>query len=497
MNFHHGIKVTEPISGARTLAAVATAVVGIVATAGDAQADVKATLETGVVPDDNALTFTAAKAGKLGNTITLALVDPAANDAALQVSVAGDAITVSLATGGDGSITTTAAQLVTAIEASAAADALVAVADTGTSDGSGVVTALPATALSGGVDEPFPLNRPALVTDIRDAIGKAGDDGTLKPTLEAIADQATPILVVVRVEEGADDAATATNVIGGVTDGQFTGVEALLAAEAEVGVRPRILGAPGLDSQAVVEAMVVAARKLRGFVYAAAKGEDTAAALLYRKNFAARELMLIWPDFSTGGAFPGDAVARALGLRAAIDESVGWHKTLSMVPVAGVTGLTKDVHFDLQDSSTTAGVLNAGEVTTMVRLNGYRFFGNRTCADEPAWAFESRVRTAQALQDTIAGGLAWAIDKPLTPGLVRDIIETINAEFRRLVAEGRLIGAEVLPLDIELNSESYLASGKLAIDYEFTDAAPLENLNLSQRVTDRFYADFSQQIANG
>lgn len=497
MNFHHGIKVTEPISGARTLAAVATAVIGIVATAGEAQPEVKASLETGVIADNNALTFTAVKSGRLGNAISVALVDPEADDAALQVSVAGDEITVSLATGGDGAITTTAAQLIGAIEANAAADALIAVANTGASDGSGEVDALPATALAGGVDEPFPLNRPTLVTDIRDAIGKAGDDGTLKPTLQAIADQATPIVVVVRVEEGADDAATATNVIGGVTNGQFTGIEALLAAEAEVGVRPRILGAPGLDSQAVVEAMVVAAKKLRGFVYAAAIGADTAEALVYRQNFAAREVMLVWPDFATSGAFRGDAVARALGIRAQIDENTGWHKTLSNVAVAGVTGLTKDVHFDLQDASTTAGVLNAGDITTMVRLNGYRFWGNRTCSDDPVWAFESRVRTAQALQDTIASGLAWAVDKPLTPGLVRDIVETINTEFRRLVAEGRLIGAEVLPLDTELNTQSYLASGKLAIDYEFTDAAPLENLNLSQRVTDRFYADFSQQIANG
>jgi phage tail sheath protein FI len=350
------------------------------------------------------------------------------------------------------------------------------------------------------IDAAFPLDRPVLVTDIRAAIDAAGAEGTLKPALEAIADQVTPVLVIVRVAEGEGDdpeeiaADQDLKVIGDIVDGQGTGIQALLAAESEVGVRPRILGVPGLDSQAVVNELVIAAQHLRGFVYAAATGADTAAAILYRAEFSARELMLIWPDFSTGGIFPGDAVARAMGLRARIDEQVGWHKTLSNVAVNGVTGLTRDIAFDLQDESTTVGALNTKAITTMVRLNGHRFWGNRTCSEDAIWAFESRVRTAQALQDTIAGGLAWAIDKPLTPQLARDVVETINAEFRLLKAQGRIIGGEVLPIDTDLNTAAHLASGRLALDYEFTDTAPLEGLTLNQRVTDRFYASFAEQL---
>ena len=52
-------------------------------------------------------------------------------------------------------------------------------------------------------------------------------------------------------------------------------------------------------------------------------------------------------------------MARALGLRAKIDEEVGWHKSLSNYEVNGVTGISKDVYWDLQDPSTDAGVLNA------------------------------------------------------------------------------------------------------------------------------------------
>jgi phage tail sheath protein FI len=90
----------------------------------------------------------------------------------------------------------------------------------------------------------FPLDRPVLVTDIETAIGKAGLAGTLARSLRAIADQTRPVLVVVRVAEGADDA-TASNVIGTTTaEGTKTGMQALLAAQAQLGVK--ILARPAL-----------------------------------------------------------------------------------------------------------------------------------------------------------------------------------------------------------------------------------------------------------
>ncbi|WP_277981514.1 phage tail sheath subtilisin-like domain-containing protein [Sphingomonas phyllosphaerae] len=73
--------------------------------------------------------------------------------------------------------------------------------------------------------------------------------------------------------------------------------------------------------------------------------------------------MLVYPDFLAfdsvaGTSAPSAAVARALGLRARIDQEIGWHKTLSTVPVQGVLGLTKDVGFDVQDPGCEAALLN-------------------------------------------------------------------------------------------------------------------------------------------
>lgn len=341
------------------------------------------------------------------------------------------------------------------------------------------------------LDAAFPLDRPQLITDLRSAIAAAGTGGTLAQALGTIADQGSPIVVVVRVAPGADEDATDAAVIGHMVDGRYTGLQALLAAEADLGVRPRILGAPGLDTQAVTEALAIAARKLRAFAYAGCRGCTTVAeAVTYRAEFSARELMLIWPD-ATG--WDGQAIATALGLRAMIDERVGWHKSLSNVAIAGVTGMTRDVHFDIRDPSTDAGVLNQAPVTTLVRMNGYRFWGNRTTSDEPAFAFEPVVRTAQALQDLLAEVEAPFIDLPITVALVRDLVEAGNALLRRLVREDRLVGGTIT-FDGVANPAEALAGGRLVLDADYTAPAPLEGLVTNLRVTSAYYAGFGDAL---
>lgn len=349
----------------------------------------------------------------------------------------------------------------------------------------------------------FPLDTPVKVTVLRDAIAAAGATGTLRATLEAIADQVRTSVVVVRVAPGADADATEAAVIGADVNGVKTGLQALLAAEAQIGVRPRIIGAPGLDTEDVAEALADVAKRLRAMAYAAAIGVDRQQVAAYRENFDQRELMLIWPDFTAplglkGADVPSFAVARALGLRAAIDQTQGWHKTLSNVPVAGVDGLTKDVQFDIQDPDCDANILNAAQVTTIVRLAGeLRFWGNRTCADPAsAFTFESATRTAQILADSIVAGMLWAMDKPLTPSLAKDIVEEINAKFRELKREGKILGA-VAEFRADKNPVDTLKQGKLLISYRYTPVPPLEHLAFEQEISDEFFADFAALVANG
>lgn len=345
----------------------------------------------------------------------------------------------------------------------------------------------------------LPLNTPVLATDIKTALDKAGTKGTLARSLQAIADQTNAVTVIVRVDTKETEAEQTSAMIGGYENGRYTGMKALLAAEQHLKVRPRILGIPGLDSAPVAAGLVSIAQQLRAFAYLSAYGCETKEeAAAYRESISAREAMLLWPDFlgwdtvaSESTTF--DATARALGLRAKIDNDLGWQKTLSNIPVNGVTGISKDVFWQLQSMETDAGYLNQNDITTLVQSDGFRFWGSRTCSNDPLFAFENYTRTAQVLADTMAEGHMWAVDKPLHPSLARDIVEGINAKFRDLKGQGYIIDGSCW-FDPSVNSKESLKSGRLMLDYDFTPVPPLEDLTLHQRITDRYLADFASRM---
>ncbi|MCG9011165.1 phage tail sheath protein [Laribacter hongkongensis] len=345
----------------------------------------------------------------------------------------------------------------------------------------------------------FPLDKPVLITDIDAAIGKAGNKDTLAASLDAIADQCKPVVVVVRVAKGESDEATTSNLIGTTTaQGRLTGMKALLTANNTLKVKPRILGVPGLDSLPVATELAAIARQLRGFAYLSAyECDNKEAAVAYRENFSQREAMVMWPDFIswdtvTNKEATAFATARALGLRAKIDQDTGWHKTLSNVGVNGVLGMSHDVTWDLQNPNTDAGYLNQNDITTLVQNSGYRFWGSRTCSDDPLFQFENYTRTAQIISDTMAEAHMWAVDKPLHPTLARDIVEGLLAKGREWVNAGYLMGFNAW-IDDAANSKDTLKAGQLTIDYDYTPVPPLEDLTFRQRITDRYLMNFAGQ----
>ncbi|EDU1410901.1 phage tail sheath protein [Salmonella enterica] len=319
----------------------------------------------------------------------------------------------------------------------------------------------------------FPTDKPVLLTDVQGKLGKAGNKGTLAPALQAIADQSNPVVVVVRVDEATASSGTTTEA--------------------------NIIGVPGLDSQAVTNELVITAQKLRAFAYAHANAKTKEEAVTYRGSFGQRELMLFWPDFTgwdatTQKATDASTVARALGLRAKIDNDIGWHKTISNVPVNGVNGLSASVYWDLQQTDTDADYLNENCVTTMIRKNGFRFWGSRTCSADPLFPFENYTRTAQILADTIAEAHMWSVDGPLNPQLAKDIVEGVRAKFRQLKTLGYLIDGDCW-YDDSVNTADTLKTGQLFIDYDYTPVPPLENLLFRQRITDRHLVNFGQKLA--
>lgn len=345
----------------------------------------------------------------------------------------------------------------------------------------------------------FPLDTAVTITRISSVLGKAGTTGTLYKTLKAISDQCSPKVVVVRVADAAnitpDEGETAPTqdqlVIGGTNaDGQFTGMYAFLSADD----RPRNLACPGLDTQPVAESLIVIAKKIRAFCYCSASGcASVADALTYQQNFADREIMIFWPEFVSYNTATGEnetvpVGAHAVGLRALIDSTTGWHKTISNVPLSNIAGMSYSVYWALQADDSDADTLNEGCVTTCIKNDGYRFWGNRTC-DKETFIFESYTRTAQILADTIAQAQFSTIDTPMTPTIAKGIVDSINQKLSSLVTAGYLLGGNCW-YETADNTSSTLKNGQLTIRYDFTPVPPLEDEELIQTFTDDYFSVF-------
>lgn len=130
----------------------------------------------------------------------------------------------------------------------------------------------------------YPADTPVLLTGIsKDNLDKAGTQGTLKTSLQTIRDITNPTVVVMRV-----------------TDADNVDVlDELLACQSRLGVMPKILGAPEIDTPKLVRKLVSIAKRRRGSVYASPRKEDgtlitdKTAIVAYRDTFGDRELNLI------------------------------------------------------------------------------------------------------------------------------------------------------------------------------------------------------------
>jgi hypothetical protein len=498
--FLHGVEVIEIDTGPRPVRTVRSGVIGIVGTAPNAAGATAATLTTGRAAANTALAFTAANAGAAGNQISVNLVDPGAADTTLSVSVSGNAITVTLGTDAQGAITSTAGDVATAVSGDTDAAALVSVTNAADSDGTGTVKPTGAALfLTGGEDEPFPLNTPRLVAGSRGEAAKLGTTGTLPNAMDGIFDQIGAVVIVVRVEEGADEQATIANVVGGVNagDGSFEGVHALLGAESAVGFAPRILCAPGYTHQrdgaanAVVAELIGIAERLRAVIIADGPNTTDEAAIEYREDWGSDRVFVVdpWVKVFRGGVTTLEpASPRVAGLIAKSDNDRGFWWSPSNQAINGIVGTARDVDFKLGDANSRANLLNEQEVATIIRQDGFRLWGNRSTAADPKWAFLSVRRTADIINESLQRAHLWAVDRNITKTYVEDVVEGVNAYLRTLQNLGAILGGECWP-DPDLNTPANISQGKVYFNFDFTPPYPAEHITFRSQLVNDYIAE--------
>lgn len=139
-----------------------------------------ATLSTGSIPGNTGIKWTAADEGTGGNSVRVAIVNPGGTNPDITISVAGNDVTINAATSA-GAITSTAAQIIAAVNAHNDAMDKVSAANDGASTGAGVVTAFALTLLAGATD----VVTYATIAEVRNISGPNLALGTVETTHQA------------------------------------------------------------------------------------------------------------------------------------------------------------------------------------------------------------------------------------------------------------------------------------------------------------------------
>ena len=349
----------------------------------------------------------------------------------------------------------------------------------------------------------FPLNTPVLVTGPRMAAG-LGDEGTLRDAYLAIYAQGVSVAVVVRVADDEDDADTLANVAGDPTAG--TGVWALLSAKSATGQQPRILAAPGFTStpaaspiSPVTAALISAAGRLRAVVIADGPNTNEADAIIDRGKYGSDRLFIVDPavqvfDVETAVYVTRPASGYVAGLISRRDQEKGFWWSPSNQVVDGIGGTARPIEFVLSSAETESNRLNEQEVATIVRSEGFRLWGNRTTATDPLWAFLSVRRTADMIYESMEDAMLWAMDRPFSEQLIRDIKDSVQGYLDSLIARGALLGGRVW-LDPELNTQTTLLAGQLYLDFDIEPPAPMERLTFRAHRNGTYYEELVSSIA--
>jgi len=364
-----------------------------------------------------------------------------------------------------------------------------------------------------------PVNTPTLIlgsrakaVEIFGANDDANKDYTIPKALDGIFDQAGAMVVVINVADPSNPAhlttgsldpanITSADVVGGVdgTTGEYKGVHALLAANSELGVTPRILISPGFthdmpsgNANPVVSELLGIAENLRAVIIADLPNTNDTDAIDYIGDFGSARVYPIYPWVkvldSLGAIVEEPASARVAGLIVKSDNERGFWWSPSNLVINGIVGISKPIDFVLGDVNSKANYLNENNITTIIQESGFRLWGNRTLSADPKWAFLQARRTADMINDSLLKAHLWAVDRNITKTYIEDVLEGVNNYLRHLKSIGAIIGGTAFA-DPELNTPDQIAQGKVSFDFDFTPPYPAEHITFRSKMTDDYLSE--------
>ena len=301
------------------------------------------------------------------------------------------------------------------------------------------------------------------------------------------------------------------DIIGAITGGVYTGMQAFQTTYGTMGFFPKILIAPGYSQDAAVAteidtmANTIRAMALvdsppstavetaianRGVVGNAFATSSSRTILCYpQETFYDTGIVPTGVTLSTSGTpvtaqFNANSVGPysqwVAGAIAAKDLAQGYWWSPSNTQVDGMLGPDVTLYASILDPASDTNNLNAAGIVTVFNAfgTGLRVWGNRS-AEYPASTapdnFISVRRTMDIIEESLELAMLQFIDQPISNALITAILASANAFIRSLIQRGALV-AGAASFDPAENPYTQIAAGQLVFDIDVMPPPPAERI---------------------
>jgi len=165
------------------------------------------------------------------------------------------------------------------------------------------------------------------------------------------------------------------------------------------------------------------------------------------------------------------------GLYARVDGERGVHKAPANEILMGITGLSQNINAIEQGQYNDRGI----NVIRIFKDRGIRVWGARTLAtkSDPSWKYINVRRLFIMVEQSILGGVQWAVFEPNDQGLWKKLTRDVKAYLMRVWRSGALFGATpeeafYVKCDSETNPRYLIDAGQVNVQVGICPVKPAE-----------------------
>jgi Bacteriophage tail sheath protein len=320
-----------------------------------------------------------------------------------------------------------------------------------------------------------------------------------------------------------------SDIIGAVTNGVYTGLQALRTTYGTMGFFPKLLIAPGFSQDPDVEtAMVSMAQSIRALALIDSAPATTPATAIANRSAAGNAFdtsstraVLCYPQelfYDTGlvptgvtlnGAIPVATAANTksvgpysqwvAGAIASKDLTKGYWWSPSNTQINGILGPDVPLYASALDAASDVNNLNAQGILTVFNAfgTGLRAWGNRSAGYPTVTTPDNFInvrRTMDIIEESVELAMLQFIDQPISNALITAILASVNAFIRTLIQRGALVSGSASYNPTE-NPPNQVSAGQLVFDVDVMPPPPAERITFNVYIDTTLLSQLGQTNA--